>query len=235
MKKILFLMMGGNGTRLGASVPKQFLEVNGRPIYQFVLDLYAKYSIVDRVVIINNSNWNNLLKKQLRSKNYPFEIDIVDGGASRSESIKNGVLFVNRVMQNNVDFCVLIHDTTHPYLDSKATESLIDLIDGKYSAATLVTHVWDTVYQCEESHISETLKREGIGVGASPEAFKFSFLKKLFIDEVADINQYTSVGNYAQAKGEKIGIVWSSLTNLKITYPEDLNIFKLSSNYFLEN
>lgn len=235
MKKVLFLMMGGSGTRLGAAIPKQFLEVNGRPIYQFVLDLYAKYSVVDRVVIINNSKWNDFLKNQLCRKKYPFDIDVVNGGTSRSESIKNGVLFVNKMMKNNADSCILIHDTTHPYLDSQATEELIALIEGKYSAATLVTHVWDTVYRCEESHISETLKRENIGVGASPEAFKFSFLKKLFIDEVADINQYTSVGNYAQAKGEKIGIVWSSLTNLKITYPEDLNIFKLSSNYFLEN
>lgn len=230
MKTILFLMMGGSGTRLGASIPKQFLEVNGLPIYQFILNLYNQSDLVDRVVVVNNEKWNEKVREQLSSESYKFPIEIVSGGTTRSESIRNAVRFVNQNYQDDAN--VLIHDTTHPYLDTGATERLLKLLESGNSAATLVTHVWDTVYLCEQEGITETLKRQNIGVGASPEGFSLSFLKEAFLNEAIDINRFTSVGNYAQSLGKKIPIVWSSKINLKITYPDDLAIFQESINYF---
>ena len=60
MKKILFLMMGGSGTRLGSALPKQFLPVGGSAIYQFILDLYARavqdeIISIDRVVLVHRA------------------------------------------------------------------------------------------------------------------------------------------------------------------------------------
>lgn len=232
MKTILFLMMGGSGTRLGTSIPKQFLEVNGLPIYKFILNLYNQSDLVDSVVIVNNEKWNKKVQEQLSSASYKFPIEIISGGTTRSESIKNAVRFIDKTYQTNAN--ILIHDATHPYLDVAATKRLLKLLESGNSAATLVTHVWDTVYLCDQEVIAETLKRQNIGVGASPEGFSFGFLKEAFLNEANDINRFTSVGNYAQSLGMKIPVVWSTKINLKITYPDDLAIFQESINYFLD-
>ena len=237
MKKILFLMMGGSGTRLGSALPKQFLPVGGSAIYQFILDLYARavqdeIISIDRVVLINNREWRAHLEDALSSfaSELPFTLNIVDGGSTRSESIKNGVTFLSKELQEEA--IVLIHDATHPYLDADATKKLCLLLESGKRAATLVTHVWDTVYLVKDERVSETLPRACIGVGASPEGFSFQFLKEMFLSDKVDINQFTSAGNYAETIGEPIGTIWSSILNLKITYPDDLAVFQQAHPYF---
>lgn len=223
-------MMGGSGTRMGGEIPKQLLEVNNTSVYQFILNLYNMQNIIDEVVLISNSDWTEHVKKQLNKKEYKFPINIIDGGRTRAESIKNGVLFLDE-RKNGWNGIVLIHDVTHPYLDVSAVSQLLSILD-KSSSATIVTHIWDTVYDCDNEFVNNTLKRERIGVGASPEGFRFDFLRKIFTDKNMDINKFTCVGNHVQSIGEKLAIVWSPVINLKITYPDDFEIFKESQQYF---
>jgi len=229
--KILFLMMAGKGTRLGNKIPKQFLEIGDQPVYKSILDLYSTSSLIDRVVIVNNPDWMSYVESQVNDDAYPFEISIIKGGETRSASIQNAVKFVNSSLELSDDSVVLIHDATHPYLDTKACGEVISLIADRYKAATVVTHVWDTVYESEDGEVSRTLNRENIAVGASPEAFRWDFLKGIYLVE-RDLSQFTSAGNYAKQVGEKIGIVWSSKINLKITYPDDLRLYTSALNYF---
>lgn len=233
-------MMGGSGTRLGAALPKQFLRVAGKPIYQYILDLYAEATrnatlAIDHVVLVNNPSWRKHLEVELETYavELPFPVAVVDGGSTRSESIRNGVAFMEK--QLNAEDHILIHDATHPYLDVEATTELCRMLSGGLEAATLVTHVWDTVYRVEGNVVAETLPRAQVAVGASPEGFTFGFLRESFLSLPIDINEFTSVGNYAQAIGMQIGVVWSSKVNLKITYPEDWELFRQAKSYFISS
>ena len=229
--------MGGSGSRLGSKVPKQFLEIEGRPIYQYILELYNKYISLDAIIIVNNKKWNDHLYYQLKAIKEKIGVClyVVNGGETRSESIKNAILFVNDKFSPRNDCRILIHDATHPYLDIAATNKVLSILSKGTKASTVVTHIWDTVYMCQGTEVAETLAREKIGVGASPEGFIWSFLKEIFLGANSEIANYTSVVNFANAKGIKTEIVWSPIINLKITFPDDLKIFKLSTNYFLKS
>lgn len=225
-------MMGGIGSRFGAQVPKQFIRINEVPVYRKILNLYNKAGLIDDVLIICNEKWLGKLKEELIQTKFNFRHEIIAGGMTRSGSIRNGVL---RLKEENYDddTVVLIHDATHPYLDIRAVGDLCTVLNT-YEAATLVTHVWDTVYLSDEDQkaITLTLPREKIAVGASPEGFQLSLLKSFYLSETVD--RYTSVGNFLSENGIQVKLVWTDICNLKITYPEDLELYLKSYKYFDE-
>ncbi len=235
MKTVLYLMMGGSGTRLGANIPKQFIEISGKPIYEHIIDLYSRSGLINLLVIVCKEEWINTVKKHLENYEANFHINVISGGKSRSESIKNAVIYTKENLKIEDADRILIHDTTHPYLDCNNTKLLIEKLDQGFNAATLVTHVWDTVYTCEDNRVCETLKRENIGVGASPEGFKWKFLSDIYLNSNQEIARFTSAVDLAQSQCIEIGIIWSSLINLKITYPDDLSVFEIATKYFLKN
>lgn len=225
-------MMGGTGSRMGSHKPKQFLEVGGIPVYEKILKLYSKTNFFDTICLICKNEWIEYLKKQLTNNDVinKNQIIIASGGETRSESVKNGLIKISEIGAESQDI-VLIHDATHMYLDNENVDRLIKELTS-VSAATIVTHVWDTVYQasidCEK--IDCTLTRKQIAVGASPEGFKFWLLKKIFIDEKHDINKYTSVGDFVLKMGYSVKAIWSNVTNIKMTFPGDLTVMKMIDN-----
>ena len=231
MNNILFLMMGGIGSRTGLSYPKQFFEIEGKPIYDYILEKYVETNLLNRVIIICNINYTETVKKEI-NKYKNIEIEVVPGGSSRTESVLNGIKKCID-LKCPIDANILIHDTTHPYLDYKTLKLALDLT-SKEPAITFASHVWDTVYlSTENAYIDKTLPRSRIAVGASPEIFKFSLLVSLLNEP--DPGKYTSIGNYIERKNIKIKIIWSDLINLKITHKEDLKLLLSAKQYFLKD
>ena len=229
MKKYVFIMMGGIGSRMGTKKPKQFLEIEGIPVYQRVMNLYSQTESCDVLCLICNHLWIKYLRNQLKQVGLTEneKLVIVNGGATRSESVKNGILKIQEMGAKSEDV-VLIHDATHMYLDFDSLLKLLKVLDTN-SAATIATHVWDTVYLSDESGevINATLNRKQIVVGASPEGFKFWLLRMLFTKKEIDINKYTSVGDLALKMGYYVKIIWSDFVNIKMTFPSDYETMKL--------
>lgn len=229
MKKYVFIMMGGIGSRMGTKKPKQFLEIEGIPVYQRVMNLYSQTESCDVLCLICNHLWIKYLRNQLKQVGLTEneKLVIVNGGATRSESVKNGILKIQEMGAKSEDV-VLIHDATHMYLDFDSLLKLLKVLDTN-SAATIATHVWDTVYLSDESGevINATLNRKQIVVGASPEGFKFWLLRMLFTKKEIDINKYTSVGDLALKMGYDVKIIWSDFVNIKMTFPSDYETMKL--------
>lgn len=231
MKISLVLMMGGSGTRMGTSVPKQFIKVSGMPVFEKILFMYYELGIVDYFCLVCNEKWLNLV---VPLSNKYKNLIITTGGSSRADSVKKGIEALSSVLSN--EDIVLIHDATHPYCDREALIELINILKEN-EAGTLATHVWDTVYcsDIESKKVESTLDRTKIAVGASPEGFKFGFIKELYSRwSELELEKFTSVGNMVQSVGKELKIVWSKKINLKITYPEDLKLLQASFGYFSE-
>lgn len=232
MKTILVLMMAGSGTRFGSEVPKQFHEVNGVAIYKHILNMYANFDEIDEICLVCNSKWIFDISKNIVFCKKP--IYLVAGGDTRSESVRNAVIeLTKKAIDSDI---ILIHDATHPYIDKHSIRLAIRKIaDKDVRAVTLASHVWDTVYLADDNDaIAETLPREKIAVGASPECFSFDLLKQVYVDRFDDVKKYTSVGNFIEKIGERVEIVWTNKINLKITYKEDFDLFKYGVNYFIK-
>ena len=223
--------MGGSGTRFGSEIPKQYTEIKGKPIFYYIYEKYLKISSIDKVIIVTNSAWFDYVEKWVL-KNNNDKVSIINGGETRSESVFNGLKKASCFAKP--DDIVLMHDATHPYVDLKGTEEVINAAK-KYGGATLGAFQYDTCYQMDEDNlIKKVVKREELVSGASPEAFKFGDIYKIYSEATnEDFKKMTSAGAIALANGIRMKVIKANLINLKITYPEDMVLFKaLCSGYF---
>ena len=232
----LILMMGGKGTRLGADRPKQYIEIDGIPIFAYILKSYNNLKCIDEIVIVSNEIWIDYVEKWISLIQIDKPISIVAGGKTRSHSVYNGLQSISNRAED--DDIVLLHDATHPYVDEKGTIEVIDAIE-EYGGATLGAYQYDTVYRMdEEGFITEVIPRQELVAGASPEGFKFSEIFPIYnAADDEELEQMTSGGAGALAleHGIKMKTIEANIINLKITYPNDLEIFKKTiHSYFFE-
>ena len=231
------LMMGGVGSRFGADCPKQYVEIDGKPIFIYILEKLAQLSFIDRIIVVSNAYWIDFVHQSInRFMSCNLEkIIVTEGGATRSESVKNGLIALEKFAED--DDVVLIHDTTHPYVDEKGTLAVIDAVK-KYGGATLGSCQYDTCYQMNENHeIEKVIPRQFLVSGASPEAFLFRKIYDIYMNSTQrELEMMTSAGAIALAHHIKMVVVPADVLNLKITYPNDLDLFRiLLHNYFFKD
>lgn len=231
---VLVLVMGGSGTRLGESVPKQYIEIEGLPIFGYILKKYNDFDSIDKIVIVSNEKWIDYVERVVDKLKSNKVVGIVAGGVNRSSSIKNGLKKIKEFASE--EDVILFHDATHPYVDENGTDKVIKAIK-EYGAATLVSFNYDTVYEKDDNDmIKAVVPRNNIVAGASPEGFKFGTIFKIY--ETASekkLEQMTSAGAMALENGLNMKTIECNFLNLKITYKKDLELFKKTiNNYFFE-
>lgn len=219
-------MMGGSGTRLGADIPKQYIEVGGIPIFSYILSGYTEMSEIDLICVVSHADWINYVRDQISNISYSGKIIIAEGGPTRSESVRNGLLAISPYASNKD--VVLIHDATHPYVDHAGTREIISLVQKGYGA-TLGACQYDTCYQMDKENVIQcVIPRQELVSGASPEAFQYGDISKIYFTATKDeLEAMTSAGALALAHKIPMKVVPSQILNLKITYPNDLNLFTL--------
>ncbi len=230
----LLMMMGGSGTRFGADIPKQYLQVNDVPIFAYILKEYNKIAAIENIIIVSHYDWIDYVRQWSKIFNCHKVIDVVSGGSTRSESVKNGLICASKFSKD--DDIILIHDATHPYVDEQGTLETIDAVQ-KYGAATLAAYNYDTVYKIGSNNmIQEVVERKNIVAGASPEAFRFRNIHDIYMNSSQEqLDKMTSAGAMALSHGIDMFVVEANIVNLKITYPKDMKIFKeLATNYFFK-
>ena len=229
---ILLLMMGGSGTRFGAAIPKQYVTVHGHPIFYYIIREYLKCREIHAVVLVSHENWISYVNEQMKTLSPAIPYRIVRGGATRSESVLNGLNeAVTLGYENDI---VLIHDATHPYVDKPNLEAVIEAVK-LFGGATLGGCQYDTVYQTDEAGVIKTvLPRQQVFSGASPEAFHLGELRSIYQNADRDeLEIMTSAGALALAHGIPMKVIPTNLLNLKITHPEDMELFThLADKYF---
>ena len=234
MSNILLLMMGGSGTRLGADFPKQYIEIDGKPIFRYIVEGYAKVHKIDTICIISHADWTEFVKKQISEIPFHCRVVVATGGDSRSASVRNGLKAVEEfACESDV---ILIHDATHPYVDYEGTLAVIDAVN-EVGGATLGARQYDTCYQMNGDNMLErVIPRQELVSGASPEAFRFGDISQIYFNSTEEeLNSMTSAGAIALAHGIPMKVVPANILNLKITYPNDLELFKLLvHSYFFQ-
>ena len=221
----VLLMMGGSGTRFGAEVPKQFVEVEEQPVFSYVMDKYDRFNAVDSIVLVCHSSWVDYADEWAKKLSIAKYAGTVAGGATRSESVLNGLRKLAFFAED--EDIVLIHDATHPYLDEGSTALAIHQAE-KYGASTLARQQFDTVYRMDmDNNLVEVLPREEVVTGASPELFTFGPILKIYEQATTDdFERYTSAGAIALANGINMKVIPTDLVNLKITYRHDMELFE---------
>lgn len=231
----LLMMMGGSGTRFGADIPKQYILINDAPVFYHILKKYLTCPEIDQIIIVSHKDWIPYVEEQVQKLAPAIPCMVTAGGATRSESVKNGLCLANS--NGNSDDVVLIHDATHPYVDSENLSKIIEAVK-ECGGATLGGSQYDTMYETTtESFLKRVIPRQYVVSGASPEAFRLGDLYHIYCNaSQEELEQMTSAGAIALAHGIPMKVIPSNVLNLKITHPDDMRLFRcLIDQYFFTN
>lgn len=232
-KNILLLMMGGSGTRFGADIPKQFVQVNGKPVFSYIVEKYAKLHLVDDITIVCHPSWIDYTQNWVENLGFDVPFRVTAGGDCRSASVRNGLVAARPIADD--DDVVLIHDATHPYVDEEKLPA-VEEATRTYGGATLGECQYDTVYGFDEETglLDRVIPRQTVVSGASPEAFLFGRIYGIYTQTPDDqLEKFTSAGALALANDIPMKVIPTDLINLKITYKKDMEVFeKLFHDYY---
>lgn len=223
---IVIILAGGTGTRLGAELPKQYIEVNGKPVIGYCLDRFLQCDRVDAIQIVAQEQWRD----QIRSYMERFgEADKLRGfsqpGSNRQLSIWHGLQDVMNYADREA--CVMIHDAARPMLTEKFVRNCFEQMEG-YDGVLPVLPMKDTVYYSEDGkQVTSLLKREAVFAGQAPEVFRlgkyYDANAALLPDEIMKINGSTEPAVLA---GMNIRLIEGDEANFKVTTRADLNRLK---------
>lgn len=231
---IFMLMMGGCGSRFGADRPKQYIEIDGKPIFSYILERCNRIDSIDAIVVVSNAAWIDYVESWIKRLHITKCKEIVSGGENRSNSVKNGLTAIRFFAAE--DDIILIHDATHPYIEECDIAQILSAV-SKYGAATLGQQQYDTVYQTnQQGFLEKVIPRELVVSGASPEAFRYGIISDIYFHSSEEkLQQMTSAGAIALDAGIEMKIIPMTGINLKITYPQDMELFQqLVHTYFFK-
>lgn len=216
---IALILAGGTGTRLGANIPKQYLEVKGKTIIAYAMDVFEHMEEIDAIWVVAEQEWHELIQSYGGKKLKGFSVP----GANRQLSIWNGLADIADFTSN--DDVVIIHDAARPLVTEQILLNCINACDD-HDGALPVLPMKDTVYIGENGKITLLLDRQKVFAGQAPEAFLYGkyyeATKSLLPDAILKINGSTEPAILA---GMDIALVNGDERNFKITTKEDLNRF----------
>lgn len=227
------LFAGGTGTRMkSANVPKQFIEVDGKPIIVRTLEQFEHHPLVDDIVISCIASGIEHLQELIRKYRIQKVKAIVPGGASGYESIHNGIM---KVAETAADTdIVLICDGVRPVITEQLISECIELTMEYETAVPVVKSIDSVLVSKDGKTCSQNMPREEMYITQAPQGY--TLRKILWAHEEADrrgIVNPTSSADLMIALGETIRIFLGDRDNIKVTTPEDL--YKLRSHYYYEH
>jgi 2-C-methyl-D-erythritol 4-phosphate cytidylyltransferase len=210
---IALIVAAGSGQRLGADRPKALVELAGRPMLQWSLDALADVSEISQVVVAMPPGFAA-----------PDGVDGVDGGATRSDSVRRALAAVT---PGAADEPVLVHDAARPLLTAAIVRQVIDALERSDSAdaAIAAAPVTDTIKRVDGARsVLETLERSSLWAVQTPQVFRRSALERA-LDVPDDVlAEATDDAWLIERAGGRVLVAAIVAENLKVTTALDLEL-----------
>jgi 2-C-methyl-D-erythritol 4-phosphate cytidylyltransferase len=216
------LPAAGIGARMGAEHPKQYLLIHGQPMIWHAIRAFERHPAISRtyVVISKQDGWWDGFDWSAFSKLVVLRC----GGETRAESVLNGLRACTPEEESGVrgDDWMLVHDAARPCLSPALLDKLLVELDGDPVGGILAAPVSDTLKrQTEAGRIAATIPRAGLWGAQTPQMFRHATLLQA-LEKVG--REVTDEASAIEALGMAPKLVESNLTNLKVTYPRDLDV-----------
>ncbi len=216
MKKYALIVAAGAGTRMQSDVPKQFLPLNGKPLYYYSVHTFLQ-SFPDVEILL------------ILPKSHPFKeeeilqyfvdcsrIRIIAGGETRFESVKNGLAQVGEGI-------VFIHDAVRPFINKRLLTDLLSVASDKGNAIPFTEVIDSLRYVDKEQNFS--IDRSLYKAIQTPQVFNSQLIKSAF--EQAYDPLFTDDASVLEKLGKKINLVAGLRENIKITQAIDLKLAEM--------
>ena len=222
---IALIIAGGSGQRMNQDIPKQFLNVNDKPVIIYTLEAFQRHPNIDKIEVVCLDGWQEILRAYCKQFGISKLANVVEGGENGQSSIRNGLWDLKEMYDEND--LVLIHDAIRPMVSE---EIISDAIRGckKYGNSISVIPCAEAMLKTEDGVSSlEQIPRDNLKRTQTPQTFVLKdivaaheeALEKGITNSVASCTLYIELGKklYFSAGSEK---------NIKLTTPDDIDIFK---------
>ena len=225
------LPAAGLGTRMGAGVPKQFLELDGLPLVIFTLKRLAACDAITDFFVSTRADDVVLLQDKAAKCGLGRPVKVIHGGDTRQQSVENALSQVDPTTE-----VVLVHDAVRPFVTKEQVERVIAEARRR-GAAILGIPAIDTVKEVKRASLPEdvalitaTIPRERIVLAQTPQAFSYTLLRDAFRKAKEDGVTGSDEAQVVERLGNDVYAVLGSQRNLKITRPEDMEL----ARFYLE-
>lgn len=225
MKNHVVLLAGGIGKRMQVQLPKQFLEVEGKPIIVYSIENFQRNLHIEDILIVCVKEWIERLKSIVTQFALSKVRWIIEGGDTGHDSIRNGILFLRDKIDPE-DY-VVIHDAVRPVLPQKAINEVLRVAHEKGNASSSVVCHPPIVYTDDFVSGITDVDREHVMLTQAPQAFKYSLALKCYLQaEEENRHDFTYASSLLIHCGERVYFAKGTTCNIKITKQEDLVLFQ---------
>lgn len=223
---IAIIKAGGVGNRMGAGIPKQFIEVFDKPLIIYTLEAFEKHPDIDSIIVVCVNGWHDILKAYAKKYNISKLVEVVNGGETSLKSILCGLKAA--VEKYTLEDTVIIHDGNRPLVSQEIISDVLAKcqIEGAAVAAipcddeVMVVNTSSLAFEKYLDH--KTLYRI-----QTPDAYKLKDIVDLFAEATEeDLTKFGATNVLAIEKKRKIKFVLGSSINIRLTTTEDISLFK---------
>ena len=221
------ILAGGIGSRMGnVDKPKQFLEINKKPILIHTLEKFYLDDAFEKVIILCPAEWVDYTKELVEKHIGKQEkVVVIEGGSTRNETIMNSIAYIEENYELSDDDVIVTHDSVRPFITDRIIKENIEAAK-EFGACDTVFGATDTIVVSEDNQIiSDIPDRTKMYQGQTPQSFKIKKLKELYLglsDEEKNI--LTDAAKIFVIKGLPVKLVEGEETNIKVTYQYDLRV-----------
>lgn len=221
------IVAGGSGVRMGKDIPKQFIEVLGKPILIYTLEGFEAHPLIDQIEVVCIEGWQERLWDYARQYGIHKLKWVIPGGETVQESIRSGVFHLNGKV--NKEDIVIIHDGIRPLVDASVLTDVIEKA-GRYGNAVSSLPYNEQVFLADDE-ISTTryIPRETLRRVMTPQAYTFSLLEQKYrqaFDQGVGIHGSHYTNTMMAELGVRLYFAAGSDKNIKLTTADDLAWFR---------
>lgn len=231
---IAIILAGGVGSRVGADIPKQFIEVLGKPVLAYTIEKFENHSEIDAIEVVCLKSYMENIWDLKEKYNYSKIKWVAEGGSTFQESVMNGVNYLKDKVSG--DDVVLVHFGASPFVEDYIITDAIEVCKRKGNAISTTDFFLlsgrkekNSSVEDPDNYTVEYIDRDTVACMNTPHAFEYSFIYDLYREAVEtgvihEVEPHTTTLMYKM--GKPIYFSKGSQTNIKITQREDLDLFE---------
>jgi len=221
MSVLAIIPAAGLGVRMGGGTPKQFLSLEGVPIFIHTLRKFTASEAIDDIILALRPEDMERVRADVDREHFSRSVQLVAGGATRQETVGRALAEAPPGTE-----IVVVHDAVRPFIDSAMIQRVVEAARKDGAAIPGIPSV-DTVKQVERQLILGTIPRERIVLEQTPQAFRYAIIREAFDRATADGFNGTDESSLAERLGHNVTVLMGSDRNIKITKPSDLPLARL--------
>ncbi|MEA3489053.1 MAG: 2-C-methyl-D-erythritol 4-phosphate cytidylyltransferase [Candidatus Omnitrophota bacterium] len=216
-KTVAIVLAGGTGERMNAGIPKQFLELKGKPVIAYSLERFEKSGSISDIVVVCHQDHMELMKELAGKNSFKKLHKIVPGGKTRQGSSYEGIKNCPPGTE-----LVLIHDAVRPFIDERIIKDVLAAAD-EAGAAGPVIDTSDTIVIKKRDNIVDIPDRQNVKRIQTPQGFRYKTILEAHERAMKeDITDSTDDCGMVALMGEAVELVNGSAFNIKITDRTDI-------------